>query len=228
MKRQDIVRLFSAGADPPRHCYGQKEEALFLEHINKFFGAPKKILRESYPQDIRADVAVVAPSPARPWYALITAGMGAFVMDVPQDLLDCELERAELMICLPPNWHVGSPRSDWRWPLDWLRALAHIPSGKETWLGWGHIIPLEEYVSKNAKFTGLLLIDPAAYDAEASYCEMPDGSIVNIYQTLPLFDDEVKYRQDMGTDALLALFENRLGRRALSVLDPARKSCLTE
>jgi hypothetical protein len=186
---------------------------------------PKKLLREPYPQDIRADVAVVAPSPERPWYALITVGMGAFVMDVPQDLIDCELERAELMMCLPPNWLIGSPRSVWRWPLEWLRTLAHIPAGKDIWLGWGHLIPIEEYVSKNAKFSGMLLIDPPDYDREATFCEMPDGSIVNIYQVLPLFDDEVKYRQSAGTDALLSLFETKLGRRPLCVLDAARKSC---
>jgi hypothetical protein len=151
--------------------------------------------------------------------------MGAFVMDVPPDLIDCELERAELMICLPPNWHIKSLLDDWRWPLDWLRALAHIPAGKEMWLGWGHLIPLDEYVSGKAKFSSMLLIDPAAYGREASYCEMPDGSIVNIYQMLPLFDDEAKYRREMGTDALLALFEKRLGRRPLSVLDAARGSC---
>jgi hypothetical protein len=225
MNRRDLIQLFSSRADPPKHCYGQKEESLFLEHITGLFGAPKKFLREAYPQDIRADVAVVAPSSARPWYALITVGMGAFVMDVPPDLIDCELERAELMICLPPNWHVGSPAGDWRWPLDWLRALAHIPAGKEMWLGWGHLIPLDEYVSKNIKFSGMLLIDPPAYDREASYCEMPDGSIVNIYQVLPLFDGEVSYRQTMGTAALLALFESKLGRRALSVLDVTRGSC---
>jgi hypothetical protein len=54
---------------------------------------------------------------------------------------------------------------------------------------------------------------------------MPDGSIVNIYQVLPLFDGEVKYRQSAGTDALLTLFETKLGLRPLCVLDTARKSC---
>ena len=227
MKKQDIIQLFSGRADPPRHCYGREEEALFLTHITARFGAPKRILTEPYPQDIKADAAVIAPSPVRPWYALITVGMGAFVMDVPPDLIDCELERAELMICLPSNWHIGSPRSEWRWPLDWLRALAHIPAGKETWLGWGHVVPIEDYASKRAKFSGMLLIDPPAYDREASFCEMPDGSIVNIYQLLPLFEDEIRYRREMGTDALLALFENKLGRRPLCVTDAARGSCVS-
>jgi hypothetical protein len=129
------------------------------------------------------------------------------------------------MMCLPPNWLIGSPRGVWRWPLEWLRTLAHIPAGKEMWLGWGHLIPIEEYVSKNAKFSGMLLTDPPAYDREATFCELPDGSIVNIYQVLPLFDDEIAYRQSEGTDALLALFESKLGPRPLSVLDVARKSC---
>jgi hypothetical protein len=226
MNKQDIIRLFSGRADPPAHCYSRAEEALFLKHIEKHFGAPGRFLREPYPQDIRADAAVIAPSREHPWYTLITAGMGAFVMDVPPDLIDCELERAELMICLPPNWHIGSPLREWRWPLDWLRALAHIPAGKETWLGWGHVVPLEEYASKKTKFSGILLIDPPAYAEEASYCEMPDGSIVNIYQLLPLFDDELTYRRVNGTDALLALFEGRLGSRPLSVIDAARGNCV--
>jgi hypothetical protein len=225
MKKEDILSLFTSRTDPPRHCYSQKEEALFMSHTASFFGAPKKILREPYPQDIRADIIIVAPSKECPWYALITVGMGAFVMDVPPDMIDCELERAELMMCLPPNWQLGSLRAEWRWPVEWLRTLAHIPVGKEIWLGWGHVIPLEEYVSKNTKFSGMLLIDPPAYEREATFCEMPDGSIVNIYQVLPLFDGEVKYRQSMGTDALLALFESTLGRRPLAVLDSARKSC---
>jgi hypothetical protein len=226
MNKQDLIRLFSGRGDPPKHCYNREEEALLLKHIEARFGAPKRFLHEPYPQDIKADVVVIAPSPERPWYALITVGMGAFVMDVPPDLIDCELERAELMICLPSNWQVPGLRSEWRWPLDWLRALAHIPAGKEIWLGWGHVVPIEEYVSKKAKFSGMLLIDPPAYEREASYCEMPDGSIVNIYQLLPLFDGEVKYRQVNGTDALLALFENRLGRRPLAVIDAARRSCI--
>ncbi|MDR2356412.1 MAG: suppressor of fused domain protein [Clostridiales Family XIII bacterium] len=226
MKKQDLIRLFSSRADPPEHCYSQEEEALFLAHIRACFGAPRRFLPEPYPQDIKADVAVIAPSPARPWYTLITVGMGAFVMDTPPDLIDCELERAELMICLPSNWHIGSLRDEWRRPLYWLRALAHIPAGKETWLGWGHVVPFEDFISKKVKFSGILLIDPPAYDREASFCEMPDGSIVNIYQLLPLFADEVKYRQVSGTDALLALFENRLGRRPLCVIDGARESCV--
>jgi hypothetical protein len=226
MNKQDIIRLFSSRADPPEHCYNREEERLFLAHIKEHFGAPKRFLREPYPQDIRADVAVITPSRERPWYALITVGMGAFVMDVPPDLIDCELERAELMICLPSNWHIPGLRNEWRWPLDWLRALAHIPAGKETWLGWGHVVPLEEYVSEQAKFSGMLLIDPPAYEREAGYCDMPDGSIVNIYQMLPLFEDELQYRRVNGTDALLALFENRLGRRPLSVIDAARGSCI--
>jgi hypothetical protein len=227
MNKKEIISIFSSRADPPAHCYSREDEALFLAHIKSYFGAPKKILTEPYPQDIRADVAVIAPSPERPWYALITVGMGAFVMDVPPDLLECELERAELMMCLPSNWNIGSLRSNRRWPLEWLRSLAHIPAGKEIWLGWGHLIPTDGPVADDAKFSGMLLIDPAAYEREASYCELPDGSIVNIYQVLPLFEDEVKYRQSLGTDALLTLFENRLGRRPLSVLDAARRSCLS-
>ncbi|MDR3294715.1 MAG: suppressor of fused domain protein [Clostridiales Family XIII bacterium] len=226
MKKEEIIQLFSSRLDPPAHCYSEKEAAIFRAHVEARFGTIKKVLREPYAQDVRADVAILDPAPGRPFYTLVTIGMGAFVMDVPQDLIDCELERAELMFCLPSSWNPEKSGDKWRWPLEWLRILAHIPAEKEMWLGWGHMVPIEEPVAKNLAFSCMLLIDPVAFEEAASYCEMPDGSIVNIYQVLPVFEDEMKFRQAQGTDALLEIFEERLGRRPLAVLDVSRRSCL--
>jgi hypothetical protein len=227
VKKVQIIQQFSNRLDPPEHCYSAAEEALFHEHIKKYFGVPKQILREPWPEGVRADIAVIAPSEKRAYYTLLTVGMGAFIMDVPPDLIDCELERAELMLRLPPGWKPGRPGDKWRWPLEWLRILAHIPVGKDMWLGWGHIVPAEEAVGK-WPFSCMLLTDPANCDEAASYCEMPDGSIVNVYQVTPLFEDEMKYRQANGTDALLKLFEERLGRYHMMVMDMGRKSCLAK
>ena len=44
---------------------------------------------------------------AKNYYILMTHGMGAHAMNVPEDLAGQKLERAELFICLPPDWKVG-------------------------------------------------------------------------------------------------------------------------
>ncbi len=47
------------------------------------------------------------PSPERNYYILMTHGMGAHAMNVPEDLAGQKLERAELFICLPPRLEGG-------------------------------------------------------------------------------------------------------------------------
>jgi hypothetical protein len=226
MEKEDIIRVFSGIADPPEHCSATEEEALLDAHVAERFGKPAKLLREPYPRGVRADIWLIPPAAGRDFHTLMTRGMGAFVMDIPDDLIDCELERAELMLCLPSGWKVGRAGEAWRWPVEWLRILAHMPAESGAWLGWGHVIPAGEPLGRGAGFTGLLLTDPIGFGEEASFCEMPDGTVVNIYQAIPLYDGEIAYRQAHGTDALLGLFEERLGRAALAVTDTKRKSCV--
>ena len=54
-------------------------------------------------------------------YILLTHGMGAHAMNVPEDLAGQKLERAELFICLPPDWKVGEEGEAWYWPIRWLK-----------------------------------------------------------------------------------------------------------
>ncbi|MDR1571333.1 MAG: suppressor of fused domain protein [Clostridiales Family XIII bacterium] len=225
MDREGVIGIFSGIADPPEHCYTKEEERLLDAQAAEHFGRSARLLREPYPRGIRADIRVIAPAPGRNFQTLMTRGMGAFVMDIPDELIDCELERAELMLCLPAGWKAGRAGESWRWPVEWLRALAHMPAESGAWLGWGHVIPAGEPLGRGAGFTGLLLTDPIAFSEEASFCEMPDGTVVNIYQAIPLYDGEIAYRQAQGTDALLALFEQRLGRDALAVIDTKRRPC---
>ena len=70
----------------------------------------------------------------------MTHGMGAHAMNVPEDLAGQKLERAELFICLPPDWKVGEEGEAWYWPIRWLKILARLPINEDSWLGWGHTI----------------------------------------------------------------------------------------
>jgi hypothetical protein len=227
MKKETILQLFSSGADPPVHCYTQEEERLLRAHMAAHFGAPQKEWKEAYPAGVRGDVAVVGPTAAHNHYTLLTIGMGAFVMNVPADLNDCELERAELMMCLSPRWKIGRVRrewGEWGWPLTWLRILARLPLEKDLWLGWGHMIPTEGPVTPKTAFSCMLLTDPLLYGEEASYCEMPDGSVVNLYQVTPLYEDEMEYRRTHGTDALLEAFRAGGGIETAAVTAPGPRT----
>ena len=57
------------------------------------------------------DICVVPPSEERDYYTLVTMGMGAHRMNVPEELAEYKLERAELAIALPAELEAGAVRT---------------------------------------------------------------------------------------------------------------------
>ena len=86
-------------------------------------------------------------------------------MNVPEDLAGQKLERAELFICLPPDWKVGEEGEAWYWPIRWLKILARLPINEDSWLGWGHTIanPDGSPFAENTRFNGIMLVNPGAF-----------------------------------------------------------------
>lgn len=75
-------------------------------HIDKYFGKSKNVFHEIASPDIHVDIYIIEPTRKRNYYTLITGGMGAHQMNVPQELAEYKLERAELVIYLPADWDV--------------------------------------------------------------------------------------------------------------------------
>ena len=72
-------------------------------HIQQYFGKSENVFHELVSPDIHVDICVVPPSTERDYYTLVTMGMGAHRMNVPEELAEYKLERAELAIALPGN-----------------------------------------------------------------------------------------------------------------------------
>ena len=66
------------------------------------------MLHEIYSPDIHLDIAVIEPSQDKPYYSLVTMGLGAHCMNVPKELNEYELERCELIIDLPSLWDINN------------------------------------------------------------------------------------------------------------------------
>ena len=159
-----------------------KEEIDALEmHIDTYFGSYDRVFHELVSPDIHVDICVIPPSEERPYYTLVTQGMGAHCMNVPQELAEYKLERAELMIALPPDWLVGNEEEKWYWPIRSLKATARMVIEQNTWLGWGHSVSLpDSEEDRGMAFSGLLVLSPVAAEEGAGVCLLPDGSEGNI------------------------------------------------
>ena len=203
--------------------YAPEEIECLEAHIEKHYGKFEGVFHELVSPDIHVDIAMIAPSPERNYWVMVTMGMGAKPMNVPPELKEYRLERAEMMMCLPLDWQIDNNAEEWYWPLRWLKIMARLPGDADTWLGWGHTVPKGSPMADNTALSGVLLVNPGAFETEAYACELPNGEVVNFYQLLPLYDEEMNYKLEHGAEALLGLMDGA----TLEYMHPDRKNaCL--
>ena len=186
--------------------YTEEELAAVEGHIQQYFGKFGHVFHELSSPDIHVDICVVPPSQERDYYTLVTMGMGAHRMNVPEALAEYKLERAELAIALPRNWklkHEDLKNERWYWPIRLLKTLARLPIASDTWLGFGHTMDNEEDFAENTKLCAAILTPPQGTEDGSEVCTLPSGEEVNFYQVLPLYRDELEYKLAHDADALL-------------------------
>ena len=186
--------------------YTEEEMNAVEEHIQQYFGKFENVFHELDSPDIHVDICVVPPSEERDYYTLVTMGMGAHRMNVPEELAEYKLERAELVIALPGNWklkHEDLKNERWYWPIRLLKTLARLPIASDTWLGFGHTMDNEDDFAKDTKLCAAMLTGPQDTEDGSEVCILPSGEEVNFYQVIPLYRDELEYKLAHDADALL-------------------------
>jgi hypothetical protein len=188
--------------------YTEEEMEAVEGHIEQYFGEVENVFHELVSPDIHVDICVIPPSEERDYYTLVTMGMGAHRMNVPEELAEYKLERAELAIALPPDWKLdqGSMEDErWYWPIRLLKVLARLPITSDTWLGWGHTTENQTPFAENTKLCASLLTGPQNMDTGGvgQVCALPGGEEVNFYQVIPLYREELEYKLAHDADALI-------------------------
>ena len=193
-----------SGCQP--EVYTDEELEAVEEHIEKCFGPVETVLHELVSPDIHVDIYVVAPSEDRNYYTLLTMGMGAHRMNVPKELAEYKLERAELAIALPADWKLNQESIQderWYWPIRLLKALARLPIVNDTWLAWGHTMDNTRPFAENTELCAFILAGAQSPVEGCQVCTLPDGDEINFYQVLPLYRNELEYKLQHDADALL-------------------------
>ena len=174
--------------------YTEEEMEAVEAHIQQYFGKFENVFHELSSPDIHVDICVVPPSQERDYYTLVTMGMGAHRMNVPEELAEYKLERAELAIALPADWKLDQESmkdEKWYWPIRLLKSLARLPIASDTWLGFGHTMDNKENFAENTKLCAAILTGPQSTEEGGEVCTLPGGEEVNFYQVIPLYEDEL-------------------------------------
>ena len=188
--------------------YTEEEMAAVEGHIERYFGEVENVFHEIISPDIHVDICMVPPAEERDYYTLVTMGMGAHRMNVPEELAEYQLERAELAIALPPDWKLDQESMQderWYWPIRLLKVLARLPIANDTWLGFGHTIDNKENFANGTKLCASLLTGPQDMDmgGVGEVCTLPGGEEVNFYQVIPLYREELEYKLAHDADSLI-------------------------
>ena len=207
---------------PAPEMYEQEDWEAVEAHLEQYFGPCDNVFHEIMSPDIHVDIYIMKPTPQRNYYVLSTFGMGAHRMNVPAELAEHKLERAEIIVTLPPDWQLGQEGEEWYWPIRWLKILARLPINEDGWLGWGHTVanPDDAPFAENTRLCGLMLTEPQGFDEEAVCCELPGGDEVNFYQMIPLTFEEMQFKLAHDAQTLL----ERFTPEQLAVVDIHRES----
>ena len=206
--------------------YDKNELEALERHISRYFGSYSQVFHELVSPDIHLDIGIIPPTPQRNCYTLVTMGMGAHCMQVPRELTEQKLSRAELVLSLPADWRLDDSAEEWYWPIRWMKLLARLPIAEDSWLGWGHTVanPSDQPFADNTGFSGILLLSPGEYADEAAVCVLPDGDEVNFYEMIPLYREEMDFKCRYGAQALLQRLEEDTEEIRLHPLDLSRKN----
>ena len=218
--------FWSSRKNSEPEVYSEDEMSAIEQHIKNTFGEFENVFHELVSPDIHVDICVVPPSERRNYYTLVTMGMGAHRMNVPKELAEYKLERAELAIALPPDWKLDEEslkNERWYWPIGLLKILARLPISNDTWLGFGHTMDKQSPFAEDTKLKAAILTGPQGVEEGGEVCILPGGEEVNFYQVLPLYREEMEYKLEHDADALL----ERLAAVSF-VVCPDRPSCLEE
>jgi Suppressor of fused protein (SUFU) len=196
-------------------------------HLERHLGGVSTVFHELLSDTIHLDVLVFPATTERPFHALVTQGMSALPMTVPEGAED--VAYAELMVVLPPNWMIEGEEAKeerWYWPMRMLKSVARLPHLYETWIGFGHTIPNgdpPEPYDESTEQCCVIAAPAVMFGEDVASCELADGKIVRLYSLVPIYEDEMRFKLEHASEAL---FEKLSARGVGEVIDPARRSAL--
>ena len=81
-EEKNTIEFLSRSFEPA--YYEQEEREALEEYIKENFGQFDEVFHELVSDDIHCDIYIVKPTPERNYYTLITGGMGAYQMNIPE------------------------------------------------------------------------------------------------------------------------------------------------
>ena len=176
--------------------YTENERIEIIKFIEENFGRIETI----YQNVSFLDIAQINPTKEKPYYTLITLGMGEHKMYNQNN--ENFSSFAELMISLPPDWNFDN--KNYTWVLDNLINLTYLPFSYYSAYEWGHLENNFEPFSFNTKLSALTILYPEMKKENSGLLKLENRNL-QFYQIVPLYDEEYTFALKNGMKNLLLL-----------------------
>ena len=203
-KKQEEQRI-------PQYLYSDAEIDELDSFICDMFGDYKNVFHEIASPDVHLDVCIIDPTEEDPYYKLVTMGAGAYRMNIPEQWRKYDLDYAEYVIYLPADWDLNSGDEVDYWPIRALKDTARLPIWYDTWLSYGHTTQSDEEGSSYAPNTRLnsLILNYAENRRGDIRLIMSSGKVINFYEIIPLYPEELAYKMENNAEALFDKFTEK-------------------
>ena len=180
-------------------------------HLDDFFPNDENILvfDEIESHIIHRDIYFIKADDNRPYHILLSSGMSALPMNVPEDYNEPFF--AELMILLPKDWNLEYESfNDEKnyWPIRLMKEMMMLPHKNNTWLGFGHTFGFEEgdEFAEGIGFNSIMLVYSMELSDNFTNINYENKSI-QVYSMIPLYKEELEFKKINGANALLEKFD---------------------
>ena len=179
--------------------YTENERIEIIKFIEENFGKVEEIYEIGY-DNFYLDVAQINPTKEKPYYTIITLGMGEYKMYNQNN--ENFSSFAELMISLPPDWNFDD--KNYTWAIDKLIQLTYIPFTYFFAYEWGHLENNFDPFSSNTKLSAVTLLYPEIKKENSGLLKLENRNL-QFYQIVPLYDEEYTFALKNGMKNLLLL-----------------------
>lgn len=200
-----------------KYSFSPYELQTVEDHIIEHFGSISRTIPVKESENLNLRIYVIEPTKEKDFYTIVTCGMGAYKMELPDDFKDTDIDRIELLMYLSPAWNMdlalskptglitggtvtpifGSMYDEWNYPVKILKNLAQAPVNNDSYFVMGNIMDDEEPLSPSTNDTGGILISPAYISEEGCVCTLPDGEKVRFLQIMPIQTYEIERAADL-------------------------------
>lgn len=200
-----------------KYSFSPYELQTVEDHIIEHFGSISRTIPVKESENLNLRIYVIEPTKEKDFYTIVTCGMGAYKMELPDDFKDTDIDRIELLMYLSPAWNMdlalskptglitggtvtpifGSMYDEWNYPVKILKNLAQAPVNNDSYFIMGNIMDDEEPLSPSTNDTGGILISPAYISEEGCVCTLPDGEKVRFLQIMPIQTYEIDRAADL-------------------------------